>query len=637
MYAMRRFIQSHHDNGLSPHYYDYREYRVLPLLSALERVESNISHLDHGITYFKHYGNHSSTFGLTQDESAAIFIYAYEYSESPLHSQLNLALRSENSSMLAPWFLYLKLLNTALQKLPTINGEVWRGMSIDIANRLAENEEIIWGCVSSCSLSKDIINRYINQNTVLCSIKVLNGKDICNYTLFRSDCEVLLLPGTRLLVKRISFDAYTRKRVIHLVELPDKNDTRPVSIHNSISARNKPPASPSDIDRSQKDKEYSITTFSNGDIYEVTYKNGEKLGYGTFYPKNGYAYKGYDASTRANGTGSRIRSNGDRCDGNFTDGKMTGYGSLSRADGYTYVGHWTCDKPNGNGNSTWANGNHYEGSHEYGKIHGKGKFSSANGDTYEGDLVDGKAHGQGVRIWTDGDQYKGEFIDDKKHGRGTYNYGNGGKYNGDWANDKMNGYGVLQWPSKTVYEGSFKNGKRHGVGKLIFANGKVQNALQSRNKETLKPWRGFFRLLYAAFTKLPTVNQTIWRGLLIDVAAKLEENQELVLCCITSCSLSADIMVHFFSENSVLCSIKPPHSKDLQFYAFKTADKEVVLLPGTHLRVKSKKSKNKKNEPKIIFEEISQVIYDEEIDHDSKEGLDKNQYSNLQNLGEYFT
>ncbi|CAF2126177.1 unnamed protein product, partial [Rotaria magnacalcarata] len=478
---MSRFIQTHHDNYLSPYYYNYAEYRVLPLLSTLQPVLSSFNHLDHQINYSKRFCNHFSTFGLTEDESAALFIYAYEYAEPPLHSQLNLALRSKDRSMLTPWLLYLKLFNTALQKLPTIHGEVWRGMSIDIANRLTENEEIIWGCVSSCSLSKDIIKSYLNQNTTLCSIEVINAKDIQGYTHFSIEYEVLLVPGTRLLVKRNSFDAYTHKRVIHLVEIPDKNDTRPVSIHNSMPARNKPLTNPSDIDRSQKDADYSITTFSNGDIYEVTYKNGEKLGYSTFCPKNGYVYKGYDAYTRANGTGSRIRSNGDRCNGNFRYGKMEGYGSLSRRDGYTYVGQWGLDEPNGNGISTWANGNHYEGWHEYGKIHGKGKFSSANGDTYEGDLVDGKAHGQGVRIWADGDRYKGEFIDDKKHGCGTYNYGNGAKYNGDWANDEMNGYGTLRWPSKTVYEGSFKNGKRHGVGKLTFANGKVQNGIWEKD------------------------------------------------------------------------------------------------------------------------------------------------------------
>lgn len=144
----------------------------------------------------------------------------------------------------------------------------------------------------------------------------------------------------------------------------------------------------------------------------------------------------------------------------------------------------------------------------------------------------------------------------------------------------------------------------------------LNEILRTRNQKALQPWQDFLGLLYQALKKLPTIKQKIWRGIPLNVAKKLEKNQEIVLCCITSCSSSKDVMKSLIEKDSILCSIEPLNGKDVQNYSSTVGDGEVLLLPGTRLRVKDKKRNGKKGEPLIIFEEITEVNDEEEISNE---------------------
>jgi hypothetical protein len=67
--------------------------------------------------------------GLTHDESAAIVLYTIEWvpANSSLYLVVNRTLRLEDQNQLEPWLPYLKLILTALFKLPSICCTVWRG------------------------------------------------------------------------------------------------------------------------------------------------------------------------------------------------------------------------------------------------------------------------------------------------------------------------------------------------------------------------------------------------------------------------------------------------------------------------------------------------------------------------------
>jgi len=147
--------------------------------------------------------------GLSVDESAAITLYTMEwepYTES-LYYILNDSLRTEDRQILKPWFLYLKLLFTALSRLPSISITVYRGLRFQIESeheKYQAEKEVIWWGISSCSKSRNISEKdQFLQETgrrTLFIIDCIKGKDISNHSYFRKEEEILLLPTTRLKV-----------------------------------------------------------------------------------------------------------------------------------------------------------------------------------------------------------------------------------------------------------------------------------------------------------------------------------------------------------------------------------------------------------------------------------------------------
>lgn len=71
--------------------------------------------------------------GLTHDEAAAIYLYSMQTGSRSLYHVLNNTLRKNTLEKLKSEFLYLKLLRTALNKLPSIQKQVRRGVSKDIS------------------------------------------------------------------------------------------------------------------------------------------------------------------------------------------------------------------------------------------------------------------------------------------------------------------------------------------------------------------------------------------------------------------------------------------------------------------------------------------------------------------------
>jgi hypothetical protein len=169
--------------------------------SALKSVSSYVDQMDHYVKKAKKYRHFPSEHDLTEDESVAIYLYANDWGDQSLHRVLNQILQSDDRTKVTPWLGFLKIFNTALKKLPNVKDTIWRGLPIDTAVKLKENEQLILCSVTSCSLSADVIKCCLNSSSVLCSIDPLCGKDVCRYTPHVNDQEVLLRPGTRLRVK----------------------------------------------------------------------------------------------------------------------------------------------------------------------------------------------------------------------------------------------------------------------------------------------------------------------------------------------------------------------------------------------------------------------------------------------------
>jgi len=166
----------------------------------------------------------NNTDDLTIDESSAIVLYTMEWHPhtNSLYYILNENLRAESREHLKPWFLYLKLIFTALSHLPTINLTIYRGVRlIDYLKYQPENSFVWWG-FSSCSMNKNIAENkhFLGQDgkRILFIIDSIKGIDISKHSYFRKEKEILLLPATTLQVIQCNYqtnDLY----VIHLKEI----------------------------------------------------------------------------------------------------------------------------------------------------------------------------------------------------------------------------------------------------------------------------------------------------------------------------------------------------------------------------------------------------------------------------------
>ena len=138
---------------------------------------------------------------LTNDESAAVFLYTMEWANS-VYLLLNKALTNEDRNHLVPWFSYLKLILTALFKLPSIKCTVWRGVKgLDLTSEYPKNRKIVWWRFSSSTTTVEVLKseNFLGQHGLrtMFNIESLNGKMIKNHSSYQQENEVLLLPGTQ--------------------------------------------------------------------------------------------------------------------------------------------------------------------------------------------------------------------------------------------------------------------------------------------------------------------------------------------------------------------------------------------------------------------------------------------------------
>lgn len=199
--------------------YGYQDLPVMTLEQAVENILSVIPSLPDYVASAKQNCNRTSTL-LTWDESAAIYLYSMQ---TDFFATLNRTLRDEKRHLLKPWFAYLKLLLTALRKLPSFNDTVWRGVTGDIDSSFANNGVQTWWSVNSCSKAVNVVEAFLGVKGVLFAIKVAHGKDISDYSAIRDEQEVLIMSGTRLRMKNMPLTFNNNLLIIQLEEELEAN------------------------------------------------------------------------------------------------------------------------------------------------------------------------------------------------------------------------------------------------------------------------------------------------------------------------------------------------------------------------------------------------------------------------------
>jgi hypothetical protein len=203
-------LQESNDNAL----FDYENFPLRTLEEAVEEIILRIPCAMDYVKVAKKKCNQQSTV-LKCDESAAIYLYTMSTS---VFSSFNNALRSENRYVLEPWFAFLKLFMTALKKLPSVKGTVWRGISSDADLASSSHDTRILWPVTSCSMDFETLKLLLGEKGTLFAIDAINGKDISAFSNFPVEREIILMPGTRVRAKCLPLDT-DRLIVAHLEEI----------------------------------------------------------------------------------------------------------------------------------------------------------------------------------------------------------------------------------------------------------------------------------------------------------------------------------------------------------------------------------------------------------------------------------
>jgi len=161
---------------------------------------------------------------LATDEVMIIHLYTQE---SPFYRIINTRLRNRDRELLKPFFPLLKLLVSALHKLPPITQTVYRGAKLNLRDnyekKKGKNE--IWWSFGSTTENIDVLNNamFLGQKgeRTLFMISSLTCRDISRYSAVSTEKELILLPGTVLVV-----EAILPQGELTLVQLKEKIDNR---------------------------------------------------------------------------------------------------------------------------------------------------------------------------------------------------------------------------------------------------------------------------------------------------------------------------------------------------------------------------------------------------------------------------
>ena len=220
-------INADTDTDLGP-IVGYANEPLLPLVKACAPLNSMIYNLWFYVQLALDGTQEQPADGLTIDESAAIRLYTIEWPRPhrSLYLMLNQTLKTAHRDNLRPYFKYLKLFLTALAKLQCLPQQtVWRGVTKDLSALFPPGTPLTWWGFSSCTTTMTVLNNnmYLGNSgsRTLFSIETINGRIVRAHSHYEGEDEILLLPGTSMIVQS-QFNPAPDLHIIHLKQVVPK-------------------------------------------------------------------------------------------------------------------------------------------------------------------------------------------------------------------------------------------------------------------------------------------------------------------------------------------------------------------------------------------------------------------------------
>ncbi|GAA2404757.1 hypothetical protein GCM10010191_10610 [Actinomadura vinacea] len=136
---------------------------------------------------------------LSPDEIAALYLYTCE---SAFYRKINATLRDPDRTKAVPYLGYLRLLFSAVSRLPARTKPLWRGVSLDLRAQYPRGRTVTWWGVSSCTSELGVAKGFLGSRgkRTLFEVTPARAVGIRNFSAFTGEEEFILAPGTQLKV-----------------------------------------------------------------------------------------------------------------------------------------------------------------------------------------------------------------------------------------------------------------------------------------------------------------------------------------------------------------------------------------------------------------------------------------------------
>ncbi|GAA3503709.1 hypothetical protein GCM10019016_108200 [Streptomyces prasinosporus] len=136
---------------------------------------------------------------LSADAIAALHLYTCE---SVFYRRINAVLRSPDRTRVVPYLPYLRLLFSAVERLPAHTRPLWRGVPLDLRAQYPLGRTVTWWGVSSCTPRPEVARGFLGSRgrRTLFEVTPRRAVGIRDFSAFTEEEEFILSPGTQLKV-----------------------------------------------------------------------------------------------------------------------------------------------------------------------------------------------------------------------------------------------------------------------------------------------------------------------------------------------------------------------------------------------------------------------------------------------------
>ena len=115
--------------------------------------------------------------------------------------------------------------------------------------------------------------------------------------------------------------------------------------------------------------------------------------------------------------------------------------------------------------------------------------------------------------------------------------------------------------------------------------------LRIPDRKLLKPWFLYLKLLLTGLSRLPSVTQTVYRGVRLDLSSTHKENDQFFWWGFSSCTTTMNVLKsdQYLGSSGIrtFFLINTRNGKDIRRHSYYQKEDEILLLPATYLQVTS--------------------------------------------------